>query len=113
MKTRIGFLVLSSFLVMAITVACENKTVENDTVREEELPVMTMEEVSRNDGKDGNSAHVVVEGIVYDVTDLDSWADGEHNGHNAGQDLTEEIKNDSPHGIEKLEEVEAIGRVED
>jgi len=86
---------------------------EDDEAAEEELPVMTMEEVAENDGLDGARAYVVVEGIVYDVTDSPRWVDGNHNGNQAGQDLTEEILGDSPHGTNVLERFEPIGRIED
>ncbi len=78
----------------------------------EDLPVMTMEEVAENDGLDGRNAYVVVDGIVYDVTDSPRWPNGNHNGNQAGQDLTTEIMEDSPHGLRVLGNVEAIGRIE-
>ena len=88
--------------------------VENDDNDHADLPVMTMEEVEENDGRDGSNAYVVVDGIVYDVTESDLWPDGEHQGqHQAGQDLTTEIMEDSPHGLRTLDNVPAIGRIED
>lgn len=85
----------------------------DEETAEEDLPVMTMEEVAENDGRDGANAYVVVEGIVYDVTDSPEWPDGNHRGNQAGQDLTEEILGDSPHGTDVLDRFEAIGRIEE
>jgi len=39
------------------------------------------------------------------------WKNGEHNGFAAGHDLTREIKEISPHGVGKLQNVVEIGRV--
>ena len=90
----------------------EDEAVE-DEAAEEDLPVMTLEELAENDGRDGANAYVLVEGIVYDVTDSPRWTDGNHNGNQAGQDLTEEILRDSPHGRSVLDRFEAIARIEE
>lgn len=73
--------------------------------------VLTMEELSQYDGKDGNPAYVAVDGVIYDVTELPKWKDGEHNGYSAGQDLTDAIKNKSPHGVSKLRGVPVVGKL--
>jgi len=36
---------------------------------------------------------------------------GLHNGYGAGQDLTDPIMNDSPHGIANLSRVPLIGKI--
>lgn len=72
---------------------------------------LTLEELSQYDGIDGNPAYVAVDGVIYDVTDSAAWKEGGHNGFEAGKDLTEEIKNVSPHGVSMLERVPAIGRI--
>lgn len=69
----------------------------------------TLDELKEYNGKDGKRAYVAVDGIVYDVTDSAPWKNGDHNGYEAGNDLTDEIKNKSPHGISKLENVVKIG----
>lgn len=72
---------------------------------------LTLEELSKFNGKDGNKAYVAVDGIIYDVTDSPAWKNGGHNGFEAGKDLTEPIKNVSPHGVVKLENVPEVGRL--
>lgn len=72
---------------------------------------LTLEELSEFNGKDGKPAYVAVDGIIYDVTASPAWKDGGHNGFEAGKDLTDEIKNVSPHGVVKLENVPEIGRL--
>lgn len=125
MKIRVGILILSALMIISILVACGNKknevteekpvAQEKTPVDKNDLPIMSMEEVAENDGLAGRDAYVVVDGIVYDVTDSDLWANGMHNGNQAGQDLTEQIKNDSPHGVKTLERdhIKAIGRIEE
>ena len=63
--------------------------------------------------KNGNPAYVAVDGVIYDVTDVRQWQNGDHNGFEAGKDLTDEIKNVSPHGVSKLDLVPAVGVLSD
>lgn len=51
----------------------------------------SLQELARNNGKDGNPAYVVVNGIVYDVTNNAAWAAATHFGMTAGKDLTSEF----------------------
>jgi predicted heme/steroid binding protein len=68
-----------------------------------ELPEMTLDELSKFNGKDGQPVYVAVDGIVYDFTHLDKWKTGQHMGqHDAGQDLSDAILK-SPHGKKILE----------
>jgi predicted heme/steroid binding protein len=58
---------------------------------------MTKEELAKFDGRDGRKAYVAVSEKVYDVTDSPLWQAGDHQGmHQAGVDLTEELKT-APH----------------
>ena len=72
---------------------------------------LTLEELAKFNGKDGQRAFIAVDGIIYDVTDSRAWKDGMHNGFEAGKDLTEEIKTVSPHGIGKLEGITQVGKL--
>jgi predicted heme/steroid binding protein len=70
-----------------------------------------LEELKKYDGRDGRPAYIALKGKVYDVTESDLWAEGEHQGlHEAGKDLTEEIL-DAPHGEEMLKNVKLIGKL--
>lgn len=72
----------------------------------------TLEELAAYNGKDGQPAYVAVNGVVYDVTDVPEWAGGEHkNGLTAGQDLTEQITNESPHGLSVLDDLPVVGKL--
>jgi len=82
-----------------------------EPVPEEDLIELTLEELAQFDGQDGQPAYIAVDGAIYDVTDSTRWRNGQHNGYTAGNDLTEEIKNISPHGVSKLKTVPMIGRL--
>lgn len=60
----------------------------------------TLQELASFDGKNGNSAYVAVDGVVYDVTGSDDWPGGDHTPCNldaaAGKDLSEIIKQAPP-----------------
>lgn len=92
----------------AATEAVEAATTE--AAQDEEL-VLTLEELSQYNGKDGNPAYIAVEGIIYDVSSSNLWRNGGHNGYEAGQDLTDAILNKSPHGKSTLDRVPEIGRL--
>jgi predicted heme/steroid binding protein len=75
-----------------------------------EMRTFTLEELSQYNGKDGQPAYVAVDGVVYDVTNVEAWKDGEHKqGLTAGNELTEEITNQSPHGKKVLEGLPIVG----
>ena len=89
----------------------EAASAAGDTSSSGEL-VLTVEELAQYNGKDGQPAYVAVDGVIYDVTDVPEWANGEHkNGLTAGHDLTEEIKNESPHGLAALDGLPIVGRL--
>ena len=70
---------------------------------------LTVDELAEYNGKDGNPAYIAVDDVIYDVSNVPQWKDGEHNGFSAGNDLTEEIKNISPHGVSKLKGQPVVG----
>jgi len=74
---------------------------------------LTLEELKQFDGKNGNPAYVAVDGVIYDVTDVAKWKNGDHNGYSAGNDLTDIIKNKSPHGVKNLEGLPVVGKIVD
>ena len=84
-------------------------TVSTDAMEGDETMTLTIEELSQYNGKDGNPAYIAVDGVIYDVTDVPYWSGGEHNGFSAGQELTEEIKTISPHGVSKLNGLPVVG----
>ena len=84
----------------ATTGSAENGTLE-----------LTLAELAKYNGKDGNPAYVAVDGVIYDVSGYAKWKNGDHNGYSAGNDLTDIIKNKSPHGVAKLKGVPIVGKL--
>lgn len=72
----------------------------------------TIEEVASYNGKNGAKAYVIYKGKVYDVTDSDLWADGEHMGlHEAGSDLTDALEAEAPHESSNLDTYAVVGTI--
>ena len=84
----------------ATTPSAENGTLE-----------LTLDQLKQYDGKNGNPAYVAVDGVIYDVTNVPQWKNGEHNGYSAGNDLTDIIKNKSPHGVKQLKGIPVVGKL--
>ncbi len=104
-------IVLSLLLILALTAfGCTPAPQEPSASAEPEL-VLTLEELSQYNGKDGQPAYVAVDGVIYDFSNIPEWKDGEHNGYSAGNDLTEAIKTKSPHGVSKLRGVPVVGKL--
>ena len=110
--------IIALLLSLMVFTACSSETAETDEATEDtstseaatsDQLELTLAELATYNGKDGQPAYIAVDGVVYDVTESDAWKNGKHNGFEAGKDLTEEIKNQSPHGVSKLEGVTAIG----
>lgn len=68
----------------------------------------TLDELGKFDGKEDRPAYVVYKGKVYDVTDSSQWIDGDHIGHAAGEDLTEQMEI-APHGEDVMERMKLVG----
>ncbi|KAF2956353.1 cytochrome b5 domain-containing protein [Marinitoga sp. 38H-ov] len=72
--------------------------------------IIPYKELMRNNGDNGFDSWISVNGIIYDVTYSKSWKNGEHKkGIVAGKELTYEIIENSPHGLNKLDNIEYIG----
>lgn len=109
----LAILRVSTVLVMLIALAaCGSGAPFAEGTGAEQLE-LTVEELTQYDGKDGQPAYIAIDGVIYDVTDVPQWKDGEHNGFTAGNDLTEEIKTISPHGVSKLKGLPVVGKLID
>ena len=113
-------LMLQAGIAGLLLVACAPAIVEDSATTSsevvsvsssaEEMRTFTLEELSQYNGKDGQPAYVAVDGVVYDVTTVEAWKDGEHKlGLTAGNELTEEITKQSPHGLKVLEGLPIVG----
>ena len=93
------------------TVSAADSASNNPTAGEE--LTLTLEQLAAYNGQNGQPAYIAVDGVIYDVTNVPEWKNGLHNGFTAGLDLTEAIKNTSPHGVSKLSSVPAVGKLAD
>lgn len=73
---------------------------------------ITLDELRRYDGTDGRPVYVAYKGKVYNLSSISEWETGNHFGHIAGRDLTEELE-DAPHGEEVFEGKEVVGELKD
>lgn len=74
---------------------------------------LTLEELKAYNGQNGMPAYIAVDGKIYDVTNNPMWRNGTHNGFTAGNDLTEQIKTISPHGLKVLGQVPMVGVIKE
>ncbi len=74
---------------------------------------LTLEELKAYNGQNGMPAYIAVDGKIYDVTNNPMWRNGFHNGFSAGNDLTEQIKTISPHGLKMLDRVPMVGEIKE
>lgn len=118
---RLLMILASLFLVFGL-VACssggsvtdeqpDDGIVDDNTDNDTDLLQLTLAELSEYDGMDGSDAYIAVDGVIYDVTNVSAWSGGSHNGLYAGQDLTEEINNLSPHGTSVLDDLDIVGEL--
>ena len=116
MKKNAALLLLIFTLLFTITActqpAAQPKATATPTQSAENVQLeLTLEELAAYNGKDGKPAYVAVDGVIYDVTNSARWRNGEHNGFSAGQDLTEIIKGQSPHGTSTLSRMPVVGKI--
>ncbi len=76
-----------------------------------ELPTFTQDELSKYNGEDGSKAYIAYKGMVYEVTDVPAWDNGEHKGNSAGVDVTEKFK-EAPHGTSVLSKLKVVGKMQ-
>lgn len=73
--------------------------------------VFTLEELSKFNGKDGAATYIAYKGVVYDLSNVKQWVNGEHNGMKAGVDATKLISK-SPHGDKVFKDLPVVGTLE-
>jgi len=116
-------LILGLVLVLPLVVGCGDSgpatPAEDQTEPDEEsagddagLATFTMEEIAQYDGKDGRPAYIVVDGVVYDVSNVRQWSSGVHYGFEPGADVTDALAA-APHGANQLNSAEIVGTVVD
>jgi predicted heme/steroid binding protein len=74
----------------------------------EKTQKFTLQELKEFNGRNGKPAYVGYKGKVYDVTDSSLWGEGDHMGHTAGENLTEQMEI-APHAEDVLERMKTVG----
>jgi len=74
------------------------------------LPEYSKSYLALRNGQDKPQIWVAFKGIIYDVTESRLWKNGKHDGHWAGQDLTDELK-DGPHSDQVFAKFEVVGKL--
>ena len=74
----------------------------------EEAKKFTLQELNAFNGKNGKPQYVGYKGKVYDVSDSSLCIDGDHLGHDAGQDLSEAMEI-APHDDSVMERAKVVG----
>jgi predicted heme/steroid binding protein len=68
----------------------------------------TLDELRQFDGKNGRPAYVGYKGKVYDVSGSGQWGNGDHMGHEAGRDLTDDM-DIAPHAGDVMKRMKIVG----
>lgn len=92
----------------AVTDTAANAAVVDSSKSTEK--VFTIEELAAFNGKDGKSAYVAIDGVVYDVTNVKAWKKGVHHGVKAGTDGSKKLAS-SPHGNKVLTKLPVVGKL--
>lgn len=73
--------------------------------------VITEKELSEFNGRDGKPPYVAIDGIVYDLSKINKWKNGNHHGMLAGQVLTDEYYRSHSKKINLIKKSKVVGRL--
>ena len=75
--------------------------------------MLTVQELSEFNGRDGKPPYVAIDGIVYDLSKINKWKDGKHHGILAGQVLTEEYYRCHSKKLNLIKKSKVVGRLKE
>ncbi|SCJ95063.1 Predicted heme/steroid binding protein [uncultured Clostridium sp.] len=84
----------------------------NHNISTEEI-MLTVQELSEFNGRDGKPPYVAIDGIVYDLSKINKWKDGKHHGMLAGQVLTEEYYRCHSKKLNLIKKSKVVGRLKE
>lgn len=96
-------------IIVLLAAACAPKA--PDPVPEAQQLLLTLEDLKQYDGQNGRPAYVAIGGVIYDLSNVSTWPGGRHQGNTAGKDLTDVLKNQSPHGTRVLSNLRVVGKL--
>ncbi|MBJ6724351.1 cytochrome b5-like heme/steroid binding domain-containing protein [Geomesophilobacter sediminis] len=73
----------------------------------QELRIITAEELNRADGKDGAPEYIAIHGVVYDVGEVQLLRGGGHHGVTGGRDVSDLFV----HNLNILKRLKVVGRL--
>jgi predicted heme/steroid binding protein len=110
-KISIKAILICSAVVCFVSLSSAADTTKAVVKTNDTLLSLTITDLAKYDGKNGNKAYVVVDSLIYDVSTLKSWKNGEHKmGVKAGLDQSEKIMK-SPHGKSVLKKLKVVGKL--
>lgn len=128
-QNRVALLVLCLISLPLILLGCSKQDSRDSNNRAAQakpninvknLQEFTPGELAKYDGSDGKPAYVAVNGIIYDVTDAETWSKGIHYPWSsfkrlAGHDITKELKKAPPSHQKKgfLNNFPVVGQLKD
>lgn len=74
-----------------------------------ELLILTPEELASFNGEEDNPAYIAVDGMIYDVTNIELFKESPHNGLQLGRDLTEEFNECHKGNVGLLAKLTTVG----
>lgn len=75
------------------------------------LKIITLDELAKYNGQNGQPAYIAYKGIVYDVSNIPQWKNGTHHGEKAGTDVTNDISK-APHGDKIFADLPQVGTLQ-
>ena len=108
MKKLVLLFVLVSAVGLSACAAEQESAQAPSTESTDTERTFTTEELAQFTGQNGQPAYVAVNGIVYDVSNSPRWPNGNHNGNQAGRDLTSAFA--AQHGDNRMGSFPVVGR---
>lgn len=75
--------------------------------------MLTEQELSEFNGRNGKPPYVAIDGIVYDLSKINKWKNGKHHGMLAGQVLTEEYYRCHSKKLNLIKKSKVVGRLKE
>jgi predicted heme/steroid binding protein len=73
-----------------------------------QLRIFTQQELAQHDGRNGTPGYIAINGIVYDVTNVQLLKDGRHHGVTPGNDVSDLFV----HNQAILNRLQIVGKLE-
>lgn len=70
----------------------------------------TKDELAKYNGENGAKKYLAIDGVVYDVTNVDAWGGENHHGNKPGADLSQQILK-APHKKSVLGKLTEVGKL--